>query len=297
MNRREFLKTSAMAGSALAAGCSSLVGKTSFYGPTIRDRLWMWGHHPAKGETTFKGAFRERWGGKAIDQAAGCRLMGIPNDCVIRWGGMPRHPWGDYFEQFRQLKRFSFGITDGARGGLLEKMRIAFEELKPNFPNFTGCFLDDYFCKHDIGQKQLPIEQVAERVHAHGLRLSIVHYSDQNGIKPEFLPTLKCCDEISFWFWRSANISTMPDQVCRFRDFIGPEKDMLLGLYMWDYTLHAPVAGARMEEQLEYALRFLHDGTVSGLIFHPSYLASLEVPSVRLSKDWIAAHGEDLWNA
>ena len=248
MNRREFLKTSALAGSALAAGCSSLLGKPGFYGPTIRDRLWMWGHHPAKGETTFKDAFKEHWGGKAIDQAAGCRLMGIPNDCVIRWGGMPRYPWGDYFEQFRQLKRFSFGITDGASGGLLEKMRIAFEELKPNFPNFTGCFLDDYFCKHDIGQKQLPIEQVAERVR-------------------------------------------------RFRDFIGPEKDMLLGLYMWDYTLHAPVAGALMEKQLEYALRFLRDGTVSGLIFHPSYLASLEVPSVRLSKDWIAAHGEDLWNA
>ena len=292
MNRREFLVGAA---AAALGGCRSVFGGTSFYGPTIRDRLWMWGHHPAKGETTFKGEFKAKWGGKAVDQAEGCRMMGIPNDCVIRWGNMPRYPWGGYFEQFRSLKRFSFGITDGASESTREKMRIAFEELKPNFPNFTGCFLDDYFRPADIGQNALGIEQVAEEVHAHDLRLSVVLYSDQDGLKPEFRPKLASCDEVSFWFWRSANIDTMGDQVRKCRDFVGAGKDLLLGLYMWDYTLSAPVEGRLMERQLAFAERFLKDGTVSGLIFHPSYLASLEVPAVRLAKDWIAAHGDEKW--
>jgi len=297
-NRREFIRGAvAAAGCAAAAGCRSPFGETSFYGPTIRDRLWMWGHHPKAGETTFKGDFGKRWIGKAIDQAAGCRLMGIPNDCVIRWQNMPSYPWGDYFEQFRSLRRFSFGITDAGVETMQEKMRIAFEELKPNFPNFTGCFLDDYFRPADIGQGAFGIERVAEQVHAHDLRLSVVLYSDQDGLKPEFKPKLAHCDEVSFWFWRSANISTMGDQVKRCREMVGGEKDLLLGLYMWDYTLDEPVAARLMELQLDYAYRFLRDGTVSGLIFHPSYLASLEVPSVRLAKDWIAAHGEERWNA
>ena len=87
----------------------------------------------------------------------------------------------------------------------------------------------------------------------------------------------------------------MGEQVKRCREFVGEGKDLLLGLYMWDYTLHAPVEADLMRTQLAFAERFLADRTVTGLIFHPSYLASLEVPSVRLSKDWIAAHGDRLW--
>ena len=43
--RREFIKGLAAAGAG-ATGCRSLCGG-SFYGATIRDRLWMWGHHPS----------------------------------------------------------------------------------------------------------------------------------------------------------------------------------------------------------------------------------------------------------
>ena len=39
-SRREFL--GGIAAAAAAGGCRSLFGEASFYGPTIRDRLWMW---------------------------------------------------------------------------------------------------------------------------------------------------------------------------------------------------------------------------------------------------------------
>ena len=87
----------------------------------------------------------------------------------------------------------------------------------------------------------------------------------------------------------------MADNVRRCRDFIGPDKDLLLGLYMWDFTIGAPVPAERMERQLEYARRFLADRTVTGLIFHPTYAAALDVPAVNLSKRWIAEFGDRLW--
>ena len=287
VNRKEFLKNAAAFGCCAAAGCrtSSCGG---FYGETVRDRLWMWGHHIDCWKRT-KG-----WPGPSVDQADGCQAMGIPNVCVIRFCNLPRYPWGDYFEQFRRMKRFSFGITDGAVGSVREKMRIAFEELKPAFPNFSGCFLDDYFRPADLGQDSIRIEQIADEVHQHDLRLSVVLYSDQDGLKEEFRPKLRHCDEVSFWFWRSANIVTMGDQVRRCRDFVGAGKDLLLGLYMWDYTRQAPVEGALMERQLAFAQEFLATGVVDGLIFHPSYAAKLDVPAVKLSKEWIARHGEDV---
>ena len=156
MDRREFLKGASAFGCCAAAGCRT-ASQDGFYGETVRDRLWMWGHHIDCWKRT-KG-----WPGPSVDQADGCQAMGIPNVCVIRFCNLPRYPWGDYFEQFRRMKRFSFGITDGAVGSVREKMRIAFEELKPAFPNFTGCFLDDYFRPADLGQDSIRIFDTMDR--------------------------------------------------------------------------------------------------------------------------------------
>jgi len=89
----------------------------------------------------------------------------------------------------------------------------------------------------------------------------------------------------------------MGDLVKQCRETIGPEKDLLLGLYMWDFSCGQPVSGERMEMQLNFARRFLADRTVTGLIFHPSFAAALDEDAVRLSKEWIRSYGEDLWGA
>ena len=296
-SRREFLAQAAMAAGALAAGgCASLRGKTSFYGPTIRDRLWMWGHHA---QMCHKSGFKngKKWGGPTVEQAEGCRLMGIPNDCVIRWGNMPAHPWGDYFEQFRSLKRITFGITDAGNGTVWDKLDWAINEIKPNFPNLTGGFLDDFFAVKGLTQTEDAVRTIADRLHENDLRLSIVVYSDQDGIKPEFRKYLDLCDETSFWCWHSSNLSKHEDMVRRMRDFIGPDKSLLMGVYMWDYTLGEPVPADRMELQLAFASKLLADRTIDGLIFHPTYSAALDVPSVNLAKAWIRENGERRWGA
>jgi len=301
--RRSFISGMASAAGVLAAGgygCASPVGAASFYGPTIRDRLWMWGHHVDSAKQAGRCAgIRKgfKWPGRAVDQAEGCRLMGIPNNCVIRWCNLPKYPWGDYFDQFKEMKRISFGIHDGGAEKTEEKMRIAFEELQPRYPNLTGCFLDDYFLSKnkDYVPSLKKLGKIADAVHAHGLRLSVVAYADQVGIKPAFKPHFGLVDEVSFWFWKGSNIPTMADQIRKCRDFIGPDKDMLLGLYMWDFSVAAPVPADLMSQQLAFAERFLADRTINGLLFHPTFSAALDVPAVNLSKKWIAEHGEKRW--
>lgn len=296
LNRKDFIRGAAAAAGMLAtSGCRTFGTAEGFYGPTIRDRLWMWGHHKdGYKHAGYRGSACP-WPGPTVEQAEGCRLMGIPNDCVIRWLNKPAYPWGDYFEQFRSLKRFTFGITDGGNGTIWDKLRIATEELKPQFPNFTGCFLDDYFNSKVLRQNAETLRKVSAKLHENDLRLSVVLYSDQDGFKDEFKEELSLCDETSLWFWKSGNIGTMADRVKCCRDFIGPDKDLLLGLYMWDFDLGKPVPEDRMVQQLEFARTFLADGTVTGLIFHPTFAAKLDVPAVRLAKEWITAHGEDRW--
>lgn len=85
----------------------------------------------------------------------------------------------------------------------------------------------------------------------------------------------------------------MGDQVWRCRELIEPDKNMLLVLYMWDFSCGKPVHAACMEVQLKFARQFLSDRTVTGLISHPSFAAALDVDAVRLSKEWIRSYGED----
>ena len=87
----------------------------------------------------------------------------------------------------------------------------------------------------------------------------------------------------------------MADKVRRCRDFVGPDKDILLGLYMWDFSVAAPVPAELMRQQLAFAERFLSDRTIDGLLFHPTFAAALDVPAVQLSKEWIAEHGDEKW--
>ena len=179
--RRSFIVDSVSAAGALAVGgCATPFGKSSFYGPTVRDRLWMWGHHvdSAKHAGRCAGVHKGfKWPGRAVDQAEGCKLMGIPNNCVIRWCNLPKYPWGDYFDQFKEMKRISFGIHDGGAESTDEKMRIAFEELQPRHPNLTGCFLDDYFLSKnkDYVPNLKKLGEISDAVHAHGLRLSVIN--------------------------------------------------------------------------------------------------------------------------
>ena len=115
-DRRTFITGAAAAAGAMAtSGCRSFaVSDNSFYGPTVRDRLWMWGHHvdtaQRAGSCAKDKALRNtfKWKGPAVDQAEGCRLMGIPNNCVIRWCNLPKYPWGDYFDQFKAYR----GVAD-----------------------------------------------------------------------------------------------------------------------------------------------------------------------------------------
>lgn len=299
LERRQFIKTIASAaGAAACGGCATAFGKEPFYGPTIRDRLWMWGHHPAAVGIAGWGFAKHGFKTGFVDQAEGCRLMGIPNNCVIRCAELPKRPWGDYFEQFRALKRFTFGITDGGIETTEEKMRISFEELKPSFPNFTGCFLDDFFANKDLNKPYERLVQIADEVHAHGLRLSVVLYADDDGFKADNRPSCQLCDEVSLWCWRQKNLASFHDDAKRCRDYVGPDRDILLGIYMWEFPDGGrPMTASNMESQLESARKLLDDRTISGLIFHPTFVANLDLEAVRLSREWICENGDRLWGA
>jgi len=259
--------------------------------PDLVDKLWMWGHEP---ECWHR--FEESFGRLGLSvsnhcgQAEGCRLMGIRRDCIIRWLSLPQLPVSDeWLKPFAGLDEVAWSITDSDKDRtFLEKVDVAIE-MKKRLPNLTTVFLDDYFQSHMRPLSEL--EEARKRVHAAGMKIAAVMYADVEGLRESDLPSAKLCDVIALWFWKPASFDTMEAKVREAKKFLGGQR-MMLGLYMWDFGAQfGPVTGEKMKAQLAVAERLLREGTVEGLVFHPTMSADMDVPAVRVSKAWIRAMG------
>ena len=285
LNRREFLQG---VGAAALAGNVCRAEDLRIYGKTIRDRLWMWGHHA---DCCLTKSLHGLPVGRRIDQAAACTWMGIPNCCIIRWCGLPKPPFDDYMRQFAPMRRLAWSITDGAPGTFDDKVKMAFE-MAEKHPKISTFFLDDYFSAPSFRQGSDRIRATAEAIHAKGRELAVVLYS-QDRLKPEYREELSLCDTISFWVWKGKDLATQEADLQRAREFVGPGKKILLGLYMWDFGQACAIQPDAMRRQLDLAYRLLKNGTLTGLIFHSTFICDLGLEAVDISRRWIADHGEE----
>ncbi len=264
------------------------------YGPTIGDRLWMWGHHA---KSVSDGIYNIPEG-EEVDMAEACRLMGIPGCAVVRWRNMPASSELDtYMEQFKTMRRVAFSVTDGATESFEEKVEIGLG-LAERLPNLTTFFLDDFFVG-GCGLTQ-PVDKLLElrrRIEPFGVGLAVVLYADQDGVRPEFKEHLNLCDEISFWFWNGRRVTDIEEQVVKLRAMIGDEKPVLLGQYMWDFGASRPMPPDLMELQLGAAHRLLRAGAIQGLVFHCTPLVKRGLAAVEVSRRWISEHAILHWGS
>lgn len=292
MRRREFL---ALAGSAALGGCRMLGGVRNdagavvpAYENTVRDRLWMWGH----GGRAFDKprATANIPPAEPIEMNDACRYLGIPNVCVCRYANLPKaEDCAAYLKTFKDIKRIAFSIVDGAAGTWREKYALA-KSLRRDNPNLGTVWLDDFFTPQKLSRPE-DLPAFRKMLDDDGFRLASVLYPDQEGIKPEFKPMLSLCDQISVWFWHAKNIPAMKENIRRVRDLVGPEKALIMGVYMWDFGASAPVSDRLMRQQLETGGELMTEGQLSGLVFHPTSLVSRKLSSVEISRRWIADNG------
>ena len=298
LTRRGFLGAAAAAGgAALLDGCRCPFrgeGGRVPYGETIGDRLWMWGHHamsfaeqPRK--TNYNLPLDRR-----IDMAEACKDMNIPGCFVVRWFNLPKKAeLPDYMKQFKDTKRVGFSITDGAVETFEEKVRLGLE-YADRMPNLTTLIMDDYWS----GSNNSKLEQVyraKEEIARRNLRLSVVLYSDQNGLKSEYSEVLNLCDEVTFWFWYGKNVNTIESQVAKLRDLVGSGKPILLGQYMYDFGAKKEMPGKSMEIQLEQTSRLLAQKAIDGVIFHCTPLVDMNLDAVKVSRGWIRENATRKW--
>ena len=266
------------------------------YASELRDRLWMWGHHPdAIDKAASMGEKYNLPTGNRIDMADACAYMGIANCCVVRWRGLPEIPCDDYARQFTNLKRVAWSVVDSGKEPFDVKKAMALK-FADEYDNVAAIYLDDYFSGNEM--KKCPPEQLAA-LKAEFARtrskpkLTCVLYSDANELRPEYKRALDLCDQISFWCWGADNLPELETKVKNLRRMIGPAKPILLGVYMWDFGGAKPLTCAQMEAQLNVVLKLLRSGEITGLIFHCTPLCDLKLEAVEFAREWIRNYGDE----
>jgi len=262
------------------------------YGDTIGDRLWMWGHHR---DAFKKLVYNVPLFGSCVDMAPACKEMGIPGCFVVRWENMPdADELPEYMKQFANTKRIGFSIADNAVELFDEKVELGLA-YADRLPNLTTLIMDDFWQDAARGVTMRKLRDLRRETAARNLRLSIVAYSDREGLGDEQREVFEFCDEVTLWFWNGRNTGGIEEQVGRLREMVGPEKSVLLGQYMWDFGGKKPMPGDVMAHQLEQTSRLLSKKAIDGVIFHCTPLVGLGLDAVKVSKAWIAANANRRW--
>src|SRR5262245_17720859 len=110
--------------------------------PTVRDRLWLWGHDA--------GAHNDSWGLPApsrITPVEAAFYLGVPNLLLVRYHGRPALPLDQFAVPLRAMRRVVWSAV-GAHGQTDDRERAHVLDLATRHPNVTGLILDDFFVEH-----------------------------------------------------------------------------------------------------------------------------------------------------
>lgn len=137
--------------------------------------------------------------------------------------------------------------------------------LSLQYPNITGAFHDDMLGL--IRREGMTAEQYAQVYEAvksanPALKLWIVVYTHELGAE-EWAEFEAFMDVLNLWIWKSEDLFSQDASIARAKERF-PDKPLVLGCYLRDYTLRAPVPMDRLQAQWESLLRQIEAGLVDG---------------------------------
>ncbi len=260
-----------------------------------RDAFWIWGHE-AGGFHRHRNNMWRLPGTSRMTPAEGAYYMGIPNIMVVRFANQPAPPFRQYALPLRPLKRIVWSIV-GDSSSVSNDQQPDIKEvisLSEDFPNLTGAIMDDFFLDDQQSPGRYTPEEVEgfrAQLHAtpRPLDLYVVLYT--HNLDLPLRAHLDAVDVITFWTWNAKDLNSLESNFRRLED-TAPSKRKLLGLYMWDFGLSAPMPMDAMEHQCRLGLQWLRMGRIEGLVFLSNCIADLELEAVEYARRFIAEVGD-----
>ncbi|MBR4653345.1 MAG: hypothetical protein IKO72_08295 [Kiritimatiellae bacterium] len=281
------------------------------YADELRDRCWMFGHDP--GVYDRPGNSFNIPPSAPVTMAEACRIMGVPNVCVVKWD----IPTDAYLEQFRGLKRVDWVVDNGdihnhGRRDIMPRFVDAAIERMPKMPNLVAFEFDDFFYwphqplhretvaggasfetlpgSHSLAEVRHAISRL--RSCGRKVEIRLVFYSRDLAAGEATRAMVDLVDTVMFWTWQAKNLKELRPNFNRYRELY-PDKPTLLGIYMWDFGGNRPIGTDVMKAQLDFALEQFRLGRIDGVLFHCTPLMNKNLPEVDMCREWVRAHGRE----
>ena len=291
MNRRGFIRAATQAGAALgmttwsaaAAEQKTAAGLKPAGKPAFRDVGWV-------------------WEGQGIDPKVPPSIYGLGQGA--RYFGLSRvnylfHPndvhalrlLEDYDEVTCDISKWGWAWNADGRPAVTAKSDPAtvrsegenVARLAKQFPNVTGAYCDDLLGlmkRSKYGPDEFGEIRAAIRKLNPDLKLWTVVYTHEfqqadfwAGMRPHI-------DVVTLWIWESQNIGHMHQYVDQCRELF-PDKPIVMGVYLRDYTKVAPIPVDRVISQMQGIADLIDKGKLAGY----SILAAVLIDGHRAQAD------------
>jgi len=251
----------------------------------IEDTLWLWGQAPGSHHI----AFPNLPGVNRMTPAEGAEYFGIPNVFSVVMGNQPAPPFDNAARELSGCRQVVWSIigdkssdrTDDGANDLDEVLKVS-----QKFPNITGGIMDDFLnpVRTAVFTPEV-VKGFRDKLHEAGLSFWTVLYEQE--LRPEIIPYLELCDNITFWTWNPEALRDLEANVQRVRSMMKPEQKLYLGCYMWNYEADCELSVADMEYQLELCKRWISEGKISGIILCSNCIADIGLAASDFTKAWM----------
>lgn len=258
-------------------------------------------------------AFRDDgwcWEGQGLDPGVDPSILGVGDGC--RFFGLTGanymfHPNTEFaMQHMAWLDEVTCDIAkwkykDTERGGTDHWVDAAPETVRSEaelvsrlslkYPNITGAFHDDMLGL--ARREKMTPEQYAEIYRAvksanPKLKLWAVVYSVELDA-PEWVDFGQFVDVVNLWVWNSEELARQDEEIQRCRE-VFPDKPLVMGAYLRDYPMRAPVPMDRVRVQWESILRNFDDGSLQGFSILSGNLIDGQLEQAEWIRDFIAAN-------
>jgi hypothetical protein len=250
------------------------------------------------------------WEGQGLDPGVDPSILGVGDGC--RYLGLTRanymfHPNSEFAMEHMswldevtcdiakwRYKDTESGGTDhwvDARPETVRAEAALVSNLSRKYPNITGAFHDDMLGlvrREGVTAQQYGEVYTAVRSANPALKLWVVVYTHELDA-PEWADLEPFMDVVNLWIWESANVGHQDREIARCRERF-PGKPLIMGCYLRDYPLAAPVALDLVKVQWESLLRNLQSGALDGFSILSANLIDGHLEQANWIRDLIAAN-------
>jgi hypothetical protein len=166
--------------------------------------------------------------------------------------------------------------------------------LAQEFANVTGVYCDDLLGlmkRHNYGPPEFGNIRAAIRNVNSALKLWTVVYTHEFEQADFWTAMRPHIDVVTLWIWDSDNIPHMPQYVDQCRQLF-PDKPIVMGVYLRDYTKVAPVPVNRVKSQMDGIARLVDGGKLAGYSILAAVLIDGHRPQADAVRDFLAAESK-----